>query len=159
MSEWGGGTMTPDELERLEYHGVAGGSHDCQDAVMRLLQFGDRIVRVCILTPANHHGLLLTKEVGDRVAIPSGFASGYGGAGPNYFSVALQLLDTHGAEIDERELEEAQLERLNRSGLTMTDDERDRRRTARPAKPVAITSGSGISKRRGRERCGMSFRQ
>lgn len=41
MRERGGGTMTPDELEGLEYHGVAGGSHDCQDAVMRLLQFGD----------------------------------------------------------------------------------------------------------------------
>lgn len=25
--------MTPDELEELEYHGVAGGSHDCKDAV------------------------------------------------------------------------------------------------------------------------------
>jgi hypothetical protein len=135
MSEWGGGTMTPDELEGLEYHGVAGGSHDCQDAVMRLLQFGDRIVRVRILTHANHHGLLLTKEVGDRVAIPSGFASGYGGAGPHCFSVALQLLDTHGAEIDECELEEAQLERLNRSGLTMADVERiDAARPVRPSR-------------------------
>jgi hypothetical protein len=135
MSERGGGKMTPDELEGLEYHGVPGGSHDCQDAVMRLLQFGDRIVRVRILTHANHHGLLLTKEVGDRVAIPSGFASGYGGAGPDCFSVALQLLDTHGAVIDECELEEALLERLDRSGLTMADVERiDAARPVRPSR-------------------------
>ena len=127
--------MTPDELEGLEYHGVAGGSHDCQDAVMRLLQFGDRIVRVRILTRANHHGLLLTKEVGDRIAIPAGFASGYGGTGPACLSVTLQLLETHGAEIDECEVDEALLERLNRSGLRIGDIERiDAGQPVRPSR-------------------------
>jgi hypothetical protein len=135
MRERGGGTMTPDELEGLEYHGVAGGSHDCQDAVMRLLQFGDRIVRVRILTHANYHGLLLTKEVGDRIAIPAGFASGYGGTGPTCLSVALQLVETHGAEIDECEVDEALLERLNRSGLTIGDIERiDAEQPVRPSR-------------------------
>jgi hypothetical protein len=122
-----------DELEGMEYHGVAGGSQDCQDAVMRLLQFGDRIVRVRILTHANYHGLLLTKEVGDRIGIPAGFSSGYGGTGPTCLSIALQLLDTHGAEIDEFEVDEALLERLNRSGLTIPDIERID--TARPIRP------------------------
>lgn len=121
------------ELEGPEYHGVPGGSHDCQDAVMRLLQFGDRIVRARILTHDNDHGLLLTKENGDRIAVPAGFSSGYGGTGPTCLSVVLQLLDTHGAELDECDVDEPLLERLNRSGLTVTDIERIN--ATRPVRP------------------------
>jgi hypothetical protein len=72
-----------DDLAGIEYYGIAGGSHDCQDAVTRLLQFGDLILRVRILSNSNYHGLLITEEAGDRVAIKFGFSSGYGGTGPN----------------------------------------------------------------------------
>jgi hypothetical protein len=43
--------LAPDELDGLAYHGVGGGSQDYQDAVIRLLQFGDRILRAP--TPAH----------------------------------------------------------------------------------------------------------
>lgn len=67
----------------IEYSGIAGSSKECQDAVVRLLQFDDRITRVRILSsPENMHCLLLTINTGDLVAIKSGFASGYGGEGP-----------------------------------------------------------------------------
>lgn len=111
------------ELAGIEYHGIAGGSKDCQDAVMRLLQFGDRIVCARILSYSNHHGLLITKEVGDRIAIKFGFSSGYGGTGPRCFSVVLQLLYAHNADLEEYEVGEDFMERLDQSALTAKDIE------------------------------------
>jgi len=112
-----------DQLAGIEYYGVPGGSKDCENAVMRLLQFGDVIKRAQILTASNRHCLLLTVNHGDLVAIKSGFASGYGGEGPRRFSRALQLLDTHGAEIEEREVDAALLERLDSAALRQSDIE------------------------------------
>jgi hypothetical protein len=113
-----------EELEGCEYHGIAGSSLDCQNAVLRLLQFRDRISKARILTHTNQHCLVLTTEVGDRIAIKSGFSSGYGSTGPSCFSATLQLLNSHGAEIDECEVEEALMERLDRSGLIVGDLDR-----------------------------------
>ena len=70
------------KLAGIEYHGISGGSRDCQDAVMRLLQCGEAIKRARIVSFSNSHCLLLTNEIGDRVAVKSGFSSGYGGEGP-----------------------------------------------------------------------------
>lgn len=81
------------KLARIEYSGLAGISQACQDAVMRLLQYGDRITRARILSCSKNHCFLLTVNVGDLVAVKSGFASGYGGGGPHAFSYVLRLLD------------------------------------------------------------------
>lgn len=109
-------------LAGIEYSGVPGASHECQDAVMRLLQFGDSIVRARILSHSeNGHCLLLTINVGDLVAIKSGFASEYLGEGSRRFSYVLQLLEAHGAEIEEYEVEDALIERLDNSALTTSD--------------------------------------
>jgi hypothetical protein len=112
-----------EEIEQagIEYHGIAGSSLDCQNAVMSLLQFGERISRVRIISHDNNHCLLLTKEIGDLVAVKSGFSSGYGGTGPTCFSYVLQILDTHGAEIDECQVDEDLINRLDRSNLTISD--------------------------------------
>lgn len=67
--------------------------------------------------------MLLTTDVGDQIAVKSGFSSGYGGVGPVCFSVTLQLLDSHGVEIDEWVTDEAFIERLDQSGLTVADVE------------------------------------
>jgi hypothetical protein len=75
-----------DDSAMIEYAGVPGASKECQDAVIRLIQFGDRITRARILTYEREHCLLLTVNVGDLVAVKSGFASGYGGEGPRSFS-------------------------------------------------------------------------
>ncbi len=64
---------------------------------------------------------MLTIGVGDLVAIKSGFASGYGGEGPRRFSYVLQLLDSHGVEIDEYDVDEAAIERLDSSSLKVSD--------------------------------------
>lgn len=109
------------ELAGIEYHGIAGVSKECQIAVMRLLQFGDKLVKTRIITHENKHCLLLTNSIGDQIAIKSGFTSGYGGEGPRRFSYTLHLLETHAVEIDECLVDEPLFERLEYSGLTLED--------------------------------------
>jgi len=60
----------------VQYMGIPGSSSDCRDAVIRLLQHGDRIVEAKILTHDNDHALLLAVNEGDEIVIKSGFASG-----------------------------------------------------------------------------------
>jgi hypothetical protein len=105
----------------IEYAGIGGSSKDCQDAVLRFIQFGDQITRVAIVSCSRDHCLLLTREGGDQVAIKSGFASGYGGEGPRRFSYVLQVLDSHGAEIEEYDVPQEFLDRIDDSALTQSD--------------------------------------
>lgn len=51
-------------LAGIEYAGIGGSTQDCQDAVLRLIQFGTRIVRVAILSASRDHCLLLTVNEG-----------------------------------------------------------------------------------------------
>lgn len=114
-------TLNDDDLAGLEYHGVAGSSQDCQTAVLRLLQYGPSITQVLILTHESRHALLLTNDVGDPIAIKSGFFSGHGGTGHEALSVCLALLHRHGAETDEILIDKALMKRLDLSGLTTRD--------------------------------------
>lgn len=109
------------EPEGIEYHGVPGSCLDCQNAVMRLLQFGESIARARILSYSSTHALLLTNSIGDITAIKSGFSSGYGGTGPTAFSYVLQLLEAHGVGIDEYTVDKALIGRLDQSTLTVSD--------------------------------------
>ena len=109
------------KLAGIEYAGIAGVSHECQEAVMRLLQFRDRITVARILTFSGTHCLLLTINNGDFVAIKSGFGSGYGGEGPRRFSYVIQLLKAHETEINEYDIDRAFIERLDQSALTVAD--------------------------------------
>jgi uncharacterized protein Ymh len=117
------GQMMSDELAGIEYCGVSGASHDCQNAVLRLLQFGDDLIRARIVSCRGRHCLLLTFAYGDLLAIKSGFTSGYGGEGPRRFSLVLQLLNSHRVEIDECDVDDALMERLDKSALTTADIE------------------------------------
>lgn len=108
-------------LAGIEYHGVPGASLPCEAAIVRLLQCDVAIVKVRILTSKYFHALLLETDLGEVIAIKSGFASGYGGTGPNAFSRSLQLLVTHGAELDEYPVKKKVLERLDRSALRLSD--------------------------------------
>lgn len=117
----------------IEYHGLPGVSRDCQEAVLRLLQCGYELSKARILSCANSHCLLLTNIYGDLIAIKSGFSSGYGGEGPVRFSIVLQLLESHGVEIDECEVQEAIIERLDRSALTTSDLQK--LQSKRPVRP------------------------
>jgi len=125
--------MAIDDSAGIQYAGVAGASKECQDAVVRLFQHGDRITNARILTCGKFHGLLLTIGVGDLIAVKSGFASGYKGEGPRRFSYTLQLLDAYGAEIDEYEVAESVIQRLDNSLLRVSDLKRIEK--ARPVQP------------------------
>lgn len=112
-------------LAGIEYMGMSGVSSNCIHALMRLIQFGDRISRARILSSlygnSRKHCLLLTYNGGDLVAIKSGFASGYGGEGPRTFSYALCLLDAHGTEIEEFDVDAEIIARIDASALTTGD--------------------------------------
>jgi hypothetical protein len=110
-----------DQPAGIEYVGISGISKDCQDAVLRFIQFGTRITHVRILSAKNRHCLLLTREGGDQVAVKSGFATGYGGEGPRRFSYVLQVLDSHGAEIVEHDAPRSVLDKIDDSALTRSD--------------------------------------
>jgi len=105
----------------IEYVGVAGSSADCQDAVIRMLQFHDRISKARILSSNRNHCLLLTVNEADFVAVKSGFASGYLGEGPRTFATVLQLLVHHGIVLEECDISEKMLDRLDQSALTGAD--------------------------------------
>lgn len=109
------------EVAGIQYFGLPGVSSDCQDAVMRLLQYGDQITHAKILTCSHEHCLLLAVNVGDLIAVKSGFGSGYAGEGSHAFSYVLQLLDAHGAEIKEYDVAPEVIERLDSSSLTTSD--------------------------------------
>lgn len=120
-------------LAGIEYVGLSGVSKECQDAVLRLLQYGDKITHARILSAPGDHCLLLTVNVGDIVAVKSGFSSGYLGEGPRTFSYVLQVLDAYGVEIDEYIVSPELIERLDMSSLTNADLEAID--TARPRRP------------------------
>lgn len=105
-------------LAGIEYVGIAGASKECQDAVLRLIQFGDQISRATIISCSDEHCLLLTLNGGDLVAVKSGFSSGYGGEGPRRFSYVLQVLQSHGIDIEEYNVPHEFLYRIDRSALT-----------------------------------------
>ena len=65
----------------------------------------------------------------------SGFSSGYDGEGPRTFSFVLQLLDAHGAEIEEFLVGAGLIARLDASALTCLDlEEIEGARPRRPAR-------------------------
>lgn len=127
--------LPSDQPAGIEYVGIAGISKDCQDAVLRFIQFGTRITHVRILSAKSKHCLLLTQEGGDQVAVKSGFATGYGGEGPRRFSYVLQILSSHGAEIIENDVPRSLLEKIDDSALTRSDLKRVKKmRHVRPSR-------------------------
>lgn len=123
------------KLAGIEYAGLPGISEACVQAIQRMLQYNDHIASAKVLTSDHDHCLLLVVNEYDRVAVKSGFASGYGGEGPKALARALQLLLDHGVEIEEVVVERVVLDRLNASGLTMRDLEAiDASPTVRPTR-------------------------
>lgn len=108
-------------LAGIQYIGLAGISEPCVQAIQRLLQYNDRITSARILTCRNHHSLLLTIDEDEKIGVKSGFTSGYNGEGPRAFAKVIQLLQSHGTEIEEVEVEQAVMDRLNASSLTTRD--------------------------------------
>lgn len=119
----------------IEYHGLAGVTQSCLDAIVRLIGSGEKIKHASILTCGQMHCILLKNLIGDRVAIKTGFSSGYPGEGPTGLAVALQLLRRHGVEIDEYEVSSEILEAIDFSALFDSQlRSLDKLRPVRPSK-------------------------
>ncbi len=117
------GVALPSKPAGIQYVGRGGLTLSCQEAVFRLLQFGDNITHARILTRKGGHGLLLTTDKNETVGIKSGFASGYAGEGPRRFSYILHVLWHHGTEISQAQVSQGILDRLDASALTEADIE------------------------------------
>ncbi len=110
------------KLAGIQYWGKEGITQECLDAIIRLIQYDDRIDNVRILTSKHKYCLLVTIDnSGDLIAIKSGFSTGYPGEGPRKFSYALALMSAHKIEIDEYEVKNSLLKRLDASALTKED--------------------------------------
>lgn len=112
-------------LAGIQYVGFAGISSSCLDAIMRLMQFGDKIhsakLLTCIGEHSKKHCFLLVINHDELVAVKTGFSSGYRGEGPAALSAALQLLERHGAELEEYEVSVDVIARVEQSCLTRQD--------------------------------------
>jgi hypothetical protein len=119
------GQVEDEHATYLEYAGHAGATAPCAEAVEHLLQSRRPLAKCLILTCREHdhpsHALLIEDVFGDHIVVKAGFSSGYGGTGPKGFSATLALLNWHGVELDEVEVEERVIERLDGSALTLTD--------------------------------------
>lgn len=98
--------------------GLPGISASCLDAVLRLVQYEDRIQHAKLLTAGGSHCLLLVLEGEEYVGVKSGFSSGYSGEGPRTLANVLRLLHACGAEIEEYKVPKALLDRIDASALT-----------------------------------------
>ncbi len=109
----------------IQYLGEAGISKYCKEAVIRLIQSGDTIEEVKILSVgdehSNEHCLLLKVHPEITIAIKSGFASGYNGEGPRAYSYVLGLLNQYTYNIAEYYAPHDVIKRLNNSCLTIKD--------------------------------------
>lgn len=122
-----------DELAGIQYMGRGGTSRPCLDAIIRLIQFGDKLNEAKLLSCGGDHCILINTNYDDWVAIKSGFTSGYPGQGPHTLSIALQILERHDVEIDEYEVSRDVIGRVDRSCLTLKD--LDLLEEARPVRP------------------------
>lgn len=112
--------MRLSELAGIQYVGN-GYSKSCVDAVRRLVQYGESIERVDVLTCDGSHGLLLHLDSEGLIAVKAGFASGYSGEGPRSFAAVLELLDAINVLVTEREVSASVMQRLEASALTKAD--------------------------------------
>jgi len=78
-------TLDKKKLAAIQYVGTGGITSHCVDAISRLVHFGDKINTAQLLSHIGPHSgahcFLLDINYGDKVAIKSGFSSGYGGEG------------------------------------------------------------------------------
>ena len=107
----------------IEYHGAAGITQNCIEALQRALQFGDELVQAIILSFEQKHGLYLKDNFEHSIIILPGFTTGYIGEGPRGFSYCLALLEANGTPVDEVILPKEMYKRLENGALLFGDIE------------------------------------
>lgn len=111
------------ELAGVEYSGRSGVTHDCVRAIARLIYSGELIKKACLITCQQFHAFVLFGQFDDIFVVKNGFASGYGGEGHKGLSTVLQLFDRHHIEVDEYEVDQKLMDRLECSALLKRDIE------------------------------------
>lgn len=125
--------MGKNSFAEIQYMGEPGITQTCLDAVIRLIQYHDHIKEVKILSNSNRHCLLITIQPHDVIAIKSGFGTGYTGEGSRKFSYLIELLNAHGIEIDEYDVPNSIIDKLDQSALTNSDI--DLIKSTKPVRP------------------------
>jgi len=105
----------------IQYVGVAGITSPCVNAVLRYLQFGDRITEARLLTCGTTHALALKTDRSERIAVRTGFGSGYSGEAPRGLSTVLHLLLGYGIDVTEIHVTRGMMKRLDSASLTQAD--------------------------------------
>lgn len=110
------------QMANLQYHGEAGVTQTCIDAVVRIVQAGGWISRAILLIHEDVHCLYFQLTEHEDVLVRPGFASGYPGEAPAGLAIVLLLLKDHQIEVEEvlvsaRFMRRAAKERLSRADL------------------------------------------
>lgn len=124
------------QLAGVEYSGSAGSTANCVRAIARLLYSGELIKNACLITWSNFHAFILFSQFDDVFVIKNGFASGYSGEGPKALSTAIELLERHSIDIEEHEVNEKFMDRLEQSCLLQSDIKNIK--SAHPIRPRRI---------------------
>lgn len=111
-------TMLPAELQ---YLGTSGISRDCLDSISGLLSKDKRISRALLLSAEAHHAFILSDDAEVLTAVKPGFTSGYRGEGPRTLALALHMLEQHGAEIEEIDVQRSLIESIGKGSLSAKD--------------------------------------
>lgn len=132
----------------IQYLGESGITQTCKEAVIQLINAGEKIQDVKILTfeetYSKFHALLLTLEYDIQIVIKGGFASGYNGEGPKGYAFVLNLLQKYTDSINEYIISKSIFERLSSSSLTVKD--LDYINSINPVRPARWYSSANLYK-------------
>lgn len=108
----------------IQFVGEVGITQSCINAVLRYLQFADAISKALIISCNHYHALILYTGDNEVIAVRSGFTSGYPGEGPKGLAYILSLLDEFEIEIEEYEVKQKVMEKINGSRLKQVELEK-----------------------------------
>lgn len=120
--------------EEIQYLGTPY-TQDCLDAIGVILQTQTYIEKALLLSCNQIHAYLI-KSNRNTYVIRSGFSSGYSGEGPKGLASSLQLLLKHNIEVEEINISEKLMEKVNHSSLS--DADLETMFTARVVRPINI---------------------
>jgi hypothetical protein len=120
--------------EEIQYLGTPY-TQDCLDAIGVILQTQTYIEKALLLSCNQIHAYLI-KSNRNTYVIRSGFSSGYSGEGPKGLASSLQLLLKHNIEVEEINISEKLMKKVNHSSLS--DADLETMFTARVVRPINI---------------------
>ncbi len=109
----------------IQYHGHAGSTQLCKEAILRLIQGGETFSGVILITDQGQfdcrHAFMMRTLRECCIAIKGGFRSGYSGEGPRGLSEMLSVLRLFFEDIEEYVVPTDFIDRINASYLQSKD--------------------------------------